>query len=180
MIRTAQRNTDTFGENPHNSKSEDMNSVQIDISPENPDSEVALGLLGQYYADLSDRFPGGFDLASTVSAPSEELVAPFGAFLVVRLNGEAVGCGAVRVLTDSIGEIKRMWISPRYRGRGLGRRLLIALESTAYDLGCSRLRLDTSDHLDEAIALYRTMGYREIDPYNENAYATRWFEKTKL
>ena len=156
-----------------------MSQLQIDISSEDPESEVARALLRQYYDELGHRFEDGFDLAATVPAPPEELVAPFGAFLVVRLNGDAVGCGAVRVLTESIAEIKRMWVSPRVRGRGLGRRLLIALESTAYDLGCSRLRLDTSDSLDEAVGLYLSMGYREVPAYNDNVYATRWFEKTK-
>jgi GNAT superfamily N-acetyltransferase len=156
-----------------------MNPVTIDIFPQDPNSDVARRLLEQYYAELRARIPDGFDLAVTIAAAPEELVPPFGTFLVVRVDGDPVGCGVVRVLTDSIAEIKRMWISPDARGRGLGRRLLIALESSAADLGCSRVRLDTNGVLDEAIGLYQSMGYREIAPYNENVYATRWFEKTK-
>jgi len=156
-----------------------MSPVTIDISPEDPNSDVARRMLEQYYAELGSRFPDGFDLDATIATSPEELLPPFGMFLVVRLDGDEVGCGVVRVLTDSIAEIKRMWISPSARGRGLGRRLLIALEQSATDLGCSRVRLDTNDALDEAIGLYRSMGYREIAPYNENVYATRWFEKVK-
>lgn len=59
----------------------------------------------------------------------------------------------------------------------LGRELLGRLEGVALDLGCSRVRLDSSDHLGEAIALYRSTGYREINAYNDNPYAVLWFEK---
>jgi len=69
------------------------------------------------------------------------------------------------------------WIHPELRGRGVGRRLLAALEEQALQLGLTTLRLDTSSHLDEALALYRSAGYREIAPYNDNPYAAHWFEK---
>jgi ribosomal protein S18 acetylase RimI-like enzyme len=101
-----------------------------------------------------------------------------GAFLIARMSFAAVGCGAVRTFAPGIGEIKRMWVSPEARGQGLGRRLLQELEQCARNLNLHTVRLDTNETLDEAIRLYRTAGYREIERFNDNPYAQRWFEKT--
>jgi len=150
---------------------------EVNISIENPDSPLALGLLEHYYSELATRFPEGFDLERTITAPSAELRPPRGAFLVAHVDGRPVGCGAIRKLDDTTGEIKRMWVSPQARGHGLGRRLLGALEATAVELGCATVRLDTSAHLTEAIALYRSAGYEEIPAYNDNGYAAFWFER---
>ena len=143
-----------------------------------PESEVAAQLLARYYEELNARFSGGFDLDRTVAAPSAELRPPSGSFLIVRLDGRAIGCGAVRKLDETTAEIKRMWIDPAVRGRGVGRRLLAALESAAARLGCRLVRLDTSSHLPEALGLYRSTGYSEILPYNDNCYAHHWLEKS--
>ncbi len=143
-----------------------------------PESEVAAQLLARYYEELNARFAGGFDVDRTVAAPSAELRPPSGSFLIVRLDGRAIGCGAVRKLDETTAEIKRMWIDPAVRGRGVGRRLLAALESAAARLGCRLVRLDTSSHLPEALGLYRSTGYSEILPYNDNCYAHHWLEKS--
>ena len=143
-----------------------------------PESEAAARLLARYYEELTVRFPGGFDVDRTVAAPSAELCPPFGCFLIARLEGRAVGCGAVRKLDETTAEVKRMWIDPAVRGRGGGRRLLAGLESAASRLGCRLVRLDTSSHLPEALGLYRSSGYSEIPPYNDNCYAHHWFEKS--
>jgi ribosomal protein S18 acetylase RimI-like enzyme len=73
--------------------------------------------------------------------------------------------------------VKRMWLAPEVRGRGAGRRLLVALEEEARRLGYRVLRLDTRSELVEAVALYRSSGYRDIAPYNANPDADTWFEK---
>jgi aspartate racemase len=143
-----------------------------------PESEVAAQLLARYYEELNARFPGDFDVDRTVAAPSAELRPPSGSFLIARLDGRAIGCGAVRKLDETTAEIKRMWIDPAVRGRGVGRRLLAALESAAARLGCRLVRLDTSSHLPEAFGLYRSTGYSEILPYNDNCYAHHWLEKS--
>ena len=147
------------------------------ITLESPSSALAQDLLRRYYDELEVRFPDGFDVAESSSPSPEHLRAPRGAFLVAWLDNRAVGCGALRSLGDGIGEIKRMWLDPSVRGRGLGRAMLAALERSAYDLGFTRLRLDTAAQLVEAIALYRSSGFREIERYNDNSYAAIWFEK---
>jgi GNAT superfamily N-acetyltransferase len=113
----------------------------------------------------------------TVGVAEEEPVPPHGAFLVAHLGGNPVGCGAVRRLDEATAEIRRMWIDPAVRGGGIGRSLLAALEQAARDTGCSVVRLDTRADLPEALALYRSSGYRDIPAYNDNPYATHWLEK---
>ncbi len=151
--------------------------AELELVESHPDGEVAGQLLARYYDELAGRFPGGFDVDRTVAAPGAELVPPSGCFLIARLAGRPVGCGAVRKLDEATAEIKRMWIDPAVRGRGVGRGLLGGLESAAERLGCRLVRLDTSSHLPEALNLYRSSGYEEIAPYNDNFYAHHWFEK---
>ena len=149
----------------------------IAIAFEDAETPLALELLGQYYAELDSRFPGGFDVGQTVAAPPDELRPPRGAFLVARLDGVAVACGAVRKLDEERAEIKRMWVSPTARGRGVARALLAELEDAARTLGSTFVRLDTAASLSEALGLYRSAGYVEIPAYNDNRYAAHWFEK---
>ncbi|WP_246195677.1 GNAT family N-acetyltransferase [Halopolyspora algeriensis] len=149
----------------------------ITIEPEPIDSPEARWALDRYVADLNERFPGGFDTSRAAPPDPGDFVPPNGVFLLVRAEGETAGCGALRTESGGIAEIRRMWISPRLRGRGAGRRLLAALETHAREYGCSRVRLDTAAELEEARALYASAGYVEIDAYNENSYARHWFEK---
>jgi ribosomal protein S18 acetylase RimI-like enzyme len=97
---------------------------------------------------------------------------------VASLLAEPVGCGALKFHDGEPTEIKRMWVSPSARGLGLGRRLLTELESHAAATATSPIvRLETNGSLSEAIALYRSAGYTEVDPFNDEPYAHHWFEK---
>jgi ribosomal protein S18 acetylase RimI-like enzyme len=147
------------------------------IAPASPTSAEAETCLQAYFRELNQRFPTRFDAEKSVSAAPEEVTPPHGQFLLVTHETKPVGCGAVKALAPGIGEIKRMWIAPHLRGMGLGKELLVALERAAMSLGLTCVRLDTSAHLPEAIALYRRSGYREIPAYNANPYAAHWFEK---
>jgi ribosomal protein S18 acetylase RimI-like enzyme len=73
-----------------------------------------------------------------------------------------------------------MWVSAKARGLGVGRRVLEALEARARDFGLRTLRLETNRTLKEAQALYRSCGYREVEPFNDEPYAHHWFEKTRI
>jgi DNA-binding MarR family transcriptional regulator/GNAT superfamily N-acetyltransferase len=134
--------------------------------------------LGSYFQELRARFPEGYDGDVDGAADLDEFRLPNGAFVVARLFGRPVGCGALRTVAPRIGEIKRVWVAPELRGLGLGRRLLAALEGTAGKRRIERLRLDTHESLTEAQSLYRSAGYREIAPFNANPYAHHWFEKS--
>jgi ribosomal protein S18 acetylase RimI-like enzyme len=97
--------------------------------------------------------------------------------LVATLRSEPVGCGALKLHDDAPAEIKRMWVDRSARGLGLGRRLLSELEAYATEHGADAVRLETNRTLTEAIALYRSAGYVEVEPFNDEAYAHHWFEK---
>lgn len=96
--------------------------------------------------------------------------------VVVAPDGAVVGTGAVRRLAPDVAEIKRMWLRPGHRGRGLGRRLLDALIDEARALGAARVRLDSERRLAAAVHLYRARGFREISDYNGNPRAELWME----
>jgi len=88
-------------------------------------------------------------------------------FLVAHASGEAIGCGAVRELEPGVGEVKRMFVQPSWRKRGVARQLLAALEARALERGDAMLRIETALRQPEAIALYRSSGYVDIPPFGE-------------
>jgi len=96
---------------------------------------------------------------------------------MASLRGEPVGCGARRFHAREPTELKRMWVAPSARGLGVGRRLLTDLEQRAAAAGSRTLQLDTNRALTEAIAMYRSAGYREVGAFNAEPYADHWFEK---
>lgn len=98
-------------------------------------------------------------------------VPPDGVFLVVRDEGRAVGCGGVCRFDETRAELKRMYVVPEARGRGLGRQLLVALEHEAGRLGYDGIVLETGDRQPEALGLYTSAGYERIPCYG--IYATR-------
>ncbi len=149
----------------------------VRIARVHPESREALWCLERYYAELDRRFDSGFDPGASLPAPATDLIPPRGAFLVASVDGRAVGCGAVKVVSPGIGSIKRMWIAEEVRGLGVGRRILAALEERAAGLGLTTLCLETNRALREAIGLYTSAGYREVAPFNDDPYADHWFEK---
>ena len=149
--------------------------VQITVA--DPTTQDAKWCIEQYFTELGKRFEMGFDPAVSRSAHAHELVPPAGLLLLAHLREEPVGCGALRFYGNAIGEIKRMWVAPRARGLGLGRRLLLALEHEAKEAGVGILRLETNRTLVEAIHLYRESGYQEVEAFDDEAYAHHWFEK---
>ena len=108
---------------------------------------------------------------------ADELTPPNGVFVIARLGGRPIGCGSLRRKDRRVGEIKRLWVSSDARGLGVGRRILEALETNAWDFGLRTLRLDTNRSLTEAQALYRKCGYVEVEAFNDEPYAHHWFEK---
>ncbi len=137
----------------------------MDIAPESPDQPDVIALIGELDAYQRTLYPPEschlLDLAS--------LMQPDVRFFVAR-DGErqAVGCGAV-VLKADHGEIKRMYVRPASRGRGIAGALLRALEAVSADAGCRLLRLETGPYQPEALALYASLGYARRGPYGDYA-----------
>jgi DNA-binding MarR family transcriptional regulator/GNAT superfamily N-acetyltransferase len=155
-----------------------LRAATVEIAQHDPRSPAAAAALARYYRELAARFPAGFDpLAAGGTVDPAALTPPDGAFLVGRDDERVVGCGGLQRLTEETGEIKRMWIDPRWRGFGLGRRMLSRLEDAAREQGRRRIVLDTNETLREAISMYERAGYRAIDRYNDNPYAHHWFAK---
>jgi putative acetyltransferase len=91
------------------------------------------------------------------------------AYLVAAVNGRAVACAGWRPLGDGVAELRRMYVRPSFRGRGIGRQLVVWVEEEALAAGCPVIRLDTSPLLEAAIGLYLSSGYRSIPAYGEYA-----------
>jgi DNA-binding MarR family transcriptional regulator/GNAT superfamily N-acetyltransferase len=144
----------------------------------NPASPAARACVGNYFAELDRRFDSGFDPGASLPADDRDLVPPRGAFLIASIDGEAVACGAVKLVRSGVGSLKRMWVGESVRGLGIGRRMLEVLEQEARGLGVTTLRLETNRTLQEAIRLYRSAGYAEVTAFNADPYAHHWFEKT--
>ena len=144
----------------------------VDVEPF--DSPDAIELRRELEADLADRYGGDTELGIK---PTEETVL---AFLVARDgDGAPVACGALLDLGDGAAEIKRMYVRPEQRRRGLSRRVLEALEREALRRGFDRIRLETGERQPEAMGLYRSAGYEEIEkfgPYRD-APLSRCFER---
>jgi DNA-binding MarR family transcriptional regulator/GNAT superfamily N-acetyltransferase len=155
-----------------------MRASAVQIRAEPPDSADARRCLAGYFAELAERFESGFDPARSISASGDELTPPAGVFVIARLDGQPIGCGALKGKGDRVGEIKRMWVCSDARGLGIGRRILNNLEELARRFGIATLRLETNRTLIQAQALYRRCGYREVEPFNDEPYAHHWFEKS--
>ena len=130
-----------------------------------------------YFAELEARSRASLDPATLAAAKPDEMRMPHGAMLVAYLRGNAIGCGGVKLHGRRPCEIKRMWVDPEARGLGLGRRLLSELESLAREHGARVAHIETSHHLPEAIALYESAGWVEVEPFNEEPFADHWLEK---
>lgn len=147
------------------------------IAPEPIGSAAVQFCLDEYYRELRGRFDEGFDPELSNAPRLDEFAPPQGIFLIARLTGEPVGCGGLKPRSPQTAYLKRMWIARRVRGLGLAKQLLFELERQALVIGYSTICLETHHSLVEAQQLYRSAGYLEVPPFNDERYADHWFEK---
>jgi GNAT superfamily N-acetyltransferase len=120
---------------------------------------------------------GRIDVPGAPSATPQDFSPPGGAFVALFEDDRAIAGGGVKRLDDEACEIKRMYVVPEARGRGLGRRLLEELEDEARRLGYHIVRLDTGPQQPGAQRMYQAAGYRAIGNFNANPFASFWGEK---
>ncbi|QSB13585.1 GNAT family N-acetyltransferase [Natronosporangium hydrolyticum] len=135
--------------------------TEVEIRPVGYDDPAAQQLVTAALADLGQRYGGPGD--QTPVAPTQ-FRPPEGGFFVAYLAGEGVGCGGWRGYAQdrAVAELKRMYVAPAARGRGVARRLLEAVEQAARQHGRTRMILECGDKQPEAVTLYRSRGYEPI------------------
>jgi GNAT superfamily N-acetyltransferase len=109
-----------------------------------------------------------------------EYAPPEGRLLLAIEDDEPVGCVAVRRLADGICEMKRLYVQPGHRGKGLGRKLAEAIIAEARAIGYKKMRLDSLTSLKEAAGLYRSLGFTEVPPYRYNPLPNAVFMELEL
>ncbi|MES2951706.1 MAG: GNAT family N-acetyltransferase [Pseudomonadota bacterium] len=131
------------------------------ISFESPDQADAITLIAELDTYQSALYPPESHHALDLTSVAAEQVL----FAVARDDaGSAIGCGAV-VLTPEYGELKRMYVRPEQRGQGIARKILVLLETAAFEAGCSLLKLESGPLQPEALGLYARCGYQTCGPY---------------
>lgn len=133
------------------------------ISAERPDSEDATALIEELEAHLASLYPSESRHGYSVDKLLREGVA----FFVIRVDNAPACCGGVKLIDNSYGEIKRMYVRPQFRGLGLAKLMLGHLTDYARKRGVEMLRLETGIYQQEAIGLYERSGFKSVPPFGE-------------
>lgn len=131
-----------------------QNSLGIDLCFQNFESELA-------------QIPGKYQ-------------PPDGRLYLAPEGGQAAGCAGLRKIEEGVCELKRLYVRPQYRGRGIGRQLTVQAVKDAHEIGYGRMRLDTLPSMDRAQELYRNLGFKPIAPYTNNPVEGVLFLELKL
>jgi GNAT superfamily N-acetyltransferase len=135
----------------------------VEIAEERPDTPDAAALVAEMEELTATLYPAESRHGYNVEKLLRERVA----FFIAREHGKAAGCGGVQLYGTEYGELKRMYVRPAFRGRGLGRAILVRLEEHAREHGVGMLRLETGIYQKEAIALYEGFGFGRIGPFGD-------------
>ena len=145
-----------------------MESTRISVQPADPHGEVATALISELVAELGSRYADRPDDEASSFSPADVTV-PRSIFVVAILDGEPVGCGALRPKDEDVVEIKRMYVREKARGLGVGRAILAELERHAAGFGYTSMILETGIRQPEAIALYTRRGFVRIANFGDYA-----------
>lgn len=140
----------------------------------NAEIEEQIGIARELFLEYADSL--GFSLCfqnfeQELAGLPGRYAAPAGRLLLALDDGQAAGCGALQPINGQVCEMKRLYVRPAFRGRGIGRTLAQALIAEARELGYAFMRLDTiPSKMQEAVVLYERLGFQEIAPYRENPF----------
>ena len=153
-----------------------MEAFELQHVVSEADKEEAGSLIREYLGWLNQRLTDEHGLEFEAEAMVQSDLAdpvkfqpPFGRFYLARLSDQALGIGCMKKLEEGVGELQRMYVSPQYRGKGIGRAIANRLIEDARSIGYRKLRLESLDFLREAHSLYRSLGFHEIEPYADNS-----------
>lgn len=127
------------------------------------DLQAVQSLFREYAASLDGRVCFQSFEEEAAGLPGEYTPPP-GRLWLARRDGQAAGCGALRRMAPGIGEMKRLYVRPQFRGLGIGRTLVETIIREARDAGYRRIRLDTLPSMEPAVALYRSLRFRRVPP----------------
>jgi len=157
-----------------------LNAMKLKQVQSNEDVQEARQLFEDYAAWL------GFSLCfqnfdKELAELPGDYSPPNGRLLLAVENHQVAGCVGLRKIGEGTGEMKRLYVRPEFRGKGLGRRLTETIIEAARELGYQRLRLDTlPGKMDQAIAMYRSLGFEDIERYYNNPYEEAAFMELAL
>ena len=154
----------------------DDSCMAVRFRPGRSDESPGRELLRELNDLFNVQYSGRVVHPGSVTTP-EEMVPPEGIFLVGYQDERPIAIGGLRRLQDGICEIKRMYVVPDARSRGVGRALLTALEMAARQLGYERARVDAGSKQEHSRALFEKTGYIQIPKYNNNHIAVYFAEK---
>jgi len=135
------------------------------IIASDPKDAAAADLIQALDDELQHRYPG----EPVFGIDADGFLERGGVFLLGHVEGAAIACGALRQISHDMYEVKRMYIRPEFRGRGLSRLMFNRLESISRDKGCRKLLIETGNKQPEALALYQSVGFTAIDRFGEYA-----------
>ena len=150
-------------------------SGAITIAAERPDVPEVAALVEELEAHLASLYAAESRHGFSVDKLIKEGVA----FFVARVDGAPAGCGGIKLFGTEFGELKRMYVRPAYRGRGIGTLIVGCLADHARSHGITTLRLETGIYQREAIALYEGLGFRQIEPFGKYTHdpVSRCYER---
>jgi putative acetyltransferase len=143
--------------------------MNLKLSSADVNEVIASGLIAQLDAEILQRYPG----EPINGVEPDEFRASGGYFVIGYWDAQAIACGAFRPHDETTVEIKRMFVAPEFRGRGIARAILGSVEEEAKRRGFKRSILETANRQPEAIALYRSCGYKEIQKYGHYVDSAR-------